>query len=442
LAEHVTPKKGVAYWLISSETIEQIPQLAKAARGSLLNNYLPQSLIDNQIEGVPLGHWLAIIVIALGSYALIWAISTLLITLTCYIRGRFAEKSSDRQIIHAFTKPLQLFFAVAVSFFIIRFLGLSLLARQTFMQLAQVAIWVSFAWMIWNLIDAFSNILKQRLMARGQYSVLSAVVFLRRSVKFALLVIVAITVLDNFGFQVTTWLAALGIGGIALALGAQKTVENFVGSLTLVADRPIAIGDFCKFGNTTGWVEDIGMRSTRVRTKDRTIVTIPNGDFASMQIENYTKRDDFFYNPILGLRYETTPDQLRYLLIELRAMLYAHPKVINHTMRVNFTELAAHALNIEVGSYIKAGNNDEATDIKEDLNLRIMDIVAKSGTGFAFPSQTIYLAKDSPLDKERAEAAEKQFRQWKKEGKFQLPDFTEDEIKGLEGSISYPLKKI
>lgn len=440
LAEHITPKNQPPYWVISSDTIIEIPSLEKQARGSLLNRYLPSSLQNTQVEGVPLGHWLALIVIMLFSYMTVWSFSGLLISLICHLKHKVSNKKPEKQLIHAFVQPLQLIVAVFIAFMVVRLAGVSLLARQVFSQFSQGVIWVAFAWIIWRLIDVFANVLRRKLMEGGQYGVLSIVVLVRRAAKICLFIIVAISVLDNFGFQVTTWLAALGIGGIALALGAQKTVENFVGSLTLIADRPIAIGDLCKFGTTKGTVEDIGMRSTRVRTQDRTLVSIPNGDFASMQIENFTRRDKFFYGPVIGVRYETTPDQMRYLLIELRALLYAHPKVENKTLRVNFTEFAASSLNIEIGCYITAANNDEATDIKEDLNLRVMEIIDKAGTGMAFPSQTVYFAKDTPPQKIKTEAAHAKLKEWEAKGQFQLADFNEDEINALQNTIDYPPK--
>src|SRR5690606_23005857 len=135
-----------------------------------------------------------------------------------------------------------------------------------------------------------------------------------RAAKIAIVALGIIWILGAIGVDITTGLAALGIGGLALALGAQKTIENFVGSVTLITDQPIRVGDFCSVAGTTGTIEKIGMRSTRIRTLDRTVVTIPNGEFSSSKIENYAHRDRFWFHPVIGLRYETTPDQIRYLL--------------------------------------------------------------------------------------------------------------------------------
>lgn len=185
-----------------------------------------------------------------------------------------------------------------------------------------------------------------------------------------------------------------------------------MGSVTLVADQPVRVGDFCKVGDTVGTVEQIGMRSTRIRTNDRTIVTIPNGEFSSLKIENYAHRDRFWFHPILTLRYETTPDQIRFLLVQLRSVLISHPKVDPDPARVRFIELGAHSLNIEIFAYIHASDYSGFLEIKEDLFLRMMDVVEASGTGFAFPSQTLYVARDKGISGEKALEAEEKVRKW------------------------------
>ena len=441
LAERITPKKAAAYWVISSDTIIQIPELAKTARTSLLNKYLPQKLIDNQIAGVAIGHWLALIVIIASAYFIVWLISSLIFAgIMRILRRDKSEKAENkRAFANVFIKPIQLFLALVIALVCIRIIGISLLARQVFMQMAEVTAWICFTWIIWGLIDVFADIFKRRLVIRSQFGVISAIVFFRRGAKFALLILVSITVLDSFGFQVTTWLAALGIGGLAIALGAQKTVENFVGSLTVITDRPINIGDLCKFGTTTGTVEDIGMRSTKVRTSERSLVSIPNGEFSSMQIENFSKRDKYLFNPKLNLRPETTPDQIRYLLVELRKLLYAYTKILSG-FHVNFTGFAASSINIEISAYINAANADEAADIREDLLLRVMDIINSAGTGFATPSQTVYMARDKMPDGELAEKAEQKFAEWKTAGKFQQTNFSNEEVSDLD-TIKYPPEK-
>ena len=163
----------------------------------------------------------------------------------------------------------------------------------------------------------------------------------------------------------------------------------------MIADQPLRVGDFCEVDGTTGTVEQIGMRSTRLRTGDRTLVVIPNGQLASQKIENYAHRDRLLFNPAFNVRYETTPNQMRDLLDALRTILRSHSLVNPDPARVRFTGLTTDSLTIEVYSYIDTRDYSEFLEVQEDLTLRIMEAVAASGTDFAFPSQTIYMAKDT-----------------------------------------------
>jgi MscS family membrane protein len=185
-------------------------------------------------------------------------------------------------------------------------------------------------------------------------------------------------------------------------------------------------------------VEQIGMLSTRIRTLARTIVTVPNRELSSLQIENYALRDRFWFHPTFGLRFETTPDQLRYLLVELRAVLYAHPKVDPDPARIRFTEIGADSLKLEVFAYVKAIDFDQFLEVQEDLYLRMMDVIEASGTGFAFPSQTLYVARDQGLSEDKTAAAEAQVRKWRENKEVQIPNFTAERIQQLRNTIPYP----
>jgi MscS family membrane protein len=294
-----------------------------------------------------------------------------------------------------------------------------------------------FLLLLWRLIDVFGQFLQRRMIRHRHQAGLSAVMFLRRGAKIAVIVFGVIAILGTLGFDVTTGLAALGIGGIALALGAQKTVENFVGSVTLIADQPIRVGDFCKVGETTGTVESIGMRSTRIRTNDRTVVTIPNGDFSSQRIENFAHRDRIWFHPTFGVRSDTSPDQIRYLLVELRSILYAHSKIDPESARVRFVGVGNSSFNLEVFSYVLTSDFNEFLEIQEDLLLRMMDVIAASGTDFAFPSQTIYLGRDTGKSEENTLAAEEKVKNWRESDDLQLPRFSPERIQSLQNTIPY-----
>jgi MscS family membrane protein len=276
------------------------------------------------------------------------------------------------------------------------------------------------------------------LAGRGRPAAVPMVPVGAKVAKVVVLVFVVLAILQNLGVNVTGVLAGLGIGGLAVALAAQKTVENLFGGVTLIIDQPVRVGDFCRFGERVGIVEEVGLRSTRVRTLDRTVVTIANAEFARMELENYSRRDRIWLHPTLGLRYETTPDQLRHVLVEIRKMLYAHPKVDPDPARIRFAGFGAYSLDLEIFAYVRTTDYGEFLAIQEDINLRIMDIVAASGTGFAFPSQTTYFARDTGLDATRQGAAEADVRAWRERGELFMPEFPPERIAALRETLDYP----
>jgi MscS family membrane protein len=431
---------GGPLWLFSSQTIQRVPlDTAKVKETTLVEKVSPKILEENEWGGVPIAHWLAMLAIIVVAYLLAVLITRFLVFIlpTIWIKAR---QESTAGIINSFVLPIRLYLAVWLFVVASRHAGISIIVRQRLNDVTVIVGLVAFLLLLWQLLDFLTRLVERRMLHLGNQSGVSALLFLRRAAKVALVVLGVIAILRTFGFDVTTWLTALGIGGIALALGTQKTVENFVGSVTLIADHPIRVGDFCKIGEVTGTVEQIGMRTTRIRTGERTIVSIPNGELSSAKIENFAPRDRFLFAPVLQLRYETTPDQIRYLLVELRKVLYAHPKVNPDPARIRFIGFRASAVNLEIFSYINTTSNDEFLEVQEDLLLRMMDIITTSGTSLAFPTQTIYFAKDNGVSKEKAAEAEGQVTKWREAGELQLPNFTSDVIRDLSGTIHYPPK--
>jgi MscS family membrane protein len=202
----------------------------------------------------------------------------------------------------------------------------------------------------------------------------------------------------------TAALAGLGIGGIAVALAAQKTLENVIGGLSLVFDEAVRVGDVIRVGETVGTVDQVGLRSTRIRTMDRTVVTVPNGQIATASIETLSLRDKFLFRHILGLRYETTSDQLRVVVDSTRELIVGHPGVDVESVRVRFVRLGTSSLDIELFGYFYATDWGHFLEIQQDLLLRVMEIVEEAGTGVAFPSQTVYF-KDAASETERQVAS-------------------------------------
>jgi MscS family membrane protein len=287
-------------------------------------------------------------------------------------------------------------------------------------------------------VDVFSRWVSERLVAQQQAAAIAVVPLGRRAAKALLAGLAFIALLHTFGVNVTALLAGLGVGGLAVALAAQKSIENLFGGVTVIADQPVRVGDFFRFGDQVGTVEDIGLRSTRVRTLDRTLITIPNAEFSQMKLENFAKRDRIRIYAMIGLRYETTPDQLRYVLVEIRKLLYGHPKIHADPARIRFVGFGAYSLDLELFAYVPTTDWNELLAVREDLFLRIIDVIDASGTGFAFPSQTLYLEKGEGVDAGKTDAAEAQVRAWREKSELPLPYFPQEVIAQLDDSLDYP----
>ena len=243
---------------------------------------------------------------------------------------------------------------------------------------------------------------------------------------------------QELGLPLYSVVAGLGIGGLAVALAVRPTLENLIGGIILYLDKPVRVRDYCSFGDKTGTIESIGLRSTKLRALDRTLVTVPNAALADMQVINWAKCDRMLISTTIGLRYETDSDQLRYVMVQFREMLHAHPKIDRETVRVRFASYGASSLDIGVRVYALTREWNEFHAIREDIFLRIKDIVENSGSGFAFPSQTLYMGRDDGLDNERTEAAVEQIQTWRKAGKLPFPRLAPDRIDQLEGTLDYP----
>jgi MscS family membrane protein len=217
-----------------------------------------------------------------------------------------------------------------------------------------------------------------------------------RVLKITIITVTATALLSNWGYNTGAILAGLGVGGVALALAAQKTVENLFGGVAVITDRPVTIGDFCRFGDQVGTVEDIGLRSTRIRTLNRTLLTVPNGQFSSMPLENFSKRDKMWFHLMLNLRRDTTSDQVRTLLESITKSLRQNPKVETGPLPVRFVGVGTYSLDLEVFAYVLTRDGDEFMRIQQELFLWILDEVEAVGTGLAVPTQAYYSIARTP----------------------------------------------
>ena len=244
---------------------------------------------------------------------------------------------------------------------------------------------------------------------------------------------------QDLGLPVLSLLAGLGVGGLAVALAIRPTFENLIGGAVLYIDRPVRIGDFCSFGTRTGTVESIGIRSTQVRALDRSLISIPNAAFADMEIVNWAKCDRMLILTTIGLRYETEPDQLRYVLVKLRELFHVHPRIDRNTVRVRFAGYGASSLDVEIRVYALTREWNDFYAIREDAFFRVNEIVRNSGTGFAFPSQTLYMSRDDGLDEDRGHAAMQEVASWRRSSQLPFHRLAAWRVGELAAALDYPL---
>jgi MscS family membrane protein len=308
------------------------------------------------------------------------------------------RRKPESKSIHIIPKPVRLLLLVVVIRWMVANLSLSLLTRQFWSGVASVITIAACVWLVLQLNAWGEDLSRRRLERRGVYGAVSVLRLTRRTVDLLALFGGVLFLLSHFNLNVTAALAGLGVGGIAIALAAQKTLENVIGGISIIADRVVRVGDFVKVGAAMGTIEDIGLRSTRIRTLDRSVVSIPNGQISNERLEDLSSRDKFWLHPMLSLRYETTAGQMRSVLESIRNLLLAHPRVECDSIRVRFLRFNSSSLDVEVFAYISAVDFSDFLEIQEKLLLRIMDAVQAAGTRMAFPSQTTYLVSDSPFE--------------------------------------------
>jgi MscS family membrane protein len=301
----------------------------------------------------------------------------------------------DDALLDSIGPPMRLLMTVAVFRAGLVWVEPPVLLRTYTGRLLSAVFYIGVAWLVIRIVDVVATKALVGMTGRQRASASSVVPLLRRTAKVTAFVIAILATLSSWGYNTTALLAGLGVGGLAVALAAQKTIENLFGGVAITTDKPVLIGDYCRYGDRFGTVEDIGLRSTRVRTLDRTLVTIPNGQFSSLEIENFGKRDKVFLHPILKLRLDTTPVQVRSLIDAFRSRLTAHPKVDPTPARVRLIAVGTYSLDIEIFAYILTTDFDEFLIIQEELLLGFMESIAEVGTALAVPATQNIITRDT-----------------------------------------------
>ncbi len=436
LLERIERHGEIPIWLFSSETLLLIPAAVEEIGSFNPEKYVPRILVDNKIASLPLYRLIGIIIglaLALGLGALV---TRALIPLIRPLLRRMTGEEDDRTL-RSIKAPLRLIL-ISVAFRFFSTFSSSLQMRQFWTRVSVTVGILGMAWLLIKSSNIVAEFYTRSLRRRERPGKIALWTLVHRLFRTIVVLVTALVFLHRAGTDLTAILTGLGIGGLAIAFAAQKTLENLLGGVMIITDEPLRVGDFCRVADQMGTVEDIGLRSTRIRTLSRTVIAIPNGQLAVANVENLSLRDKFWFRHLIGVRYETTADQLRYVLAGIRTMLYSHPKVDRDGARIRFVGFGASSLDLEVFAYVTETEMAEFLHVQEDLLLRIMDIIAEAGTGIAFPSQTTYLAKDAPLDSQKREEATTQVRQWREKGELPFPDFHPGQVGEMRDRIEYP----
>jgi len=369
-----------------------MPLLAPVpAAPAFLERLLPAPLLAGGPLGLAWWQWLALP----AALALAIAGGLLLGAATRALLGRLASRTEttwDDALIGRLRGPIAAFWVLASAWALKGLLGLPEGWAAEVAGILRSGFTLVLFWAAVRSVDSAFAAITASPWGRAHATGSAMLPSLRRGSKVAVVVLGAVALLGQWGVPVASLVAGLGIGGLAVALAAQKTVENLIGSLSIGVDVPFKMGDYIRVDGLEGNVEAIGLRSTRVRTLDRTLVTVPNGKLADARIETFGARDRIRLYCTLSLVYGTTASQLRAVLGGVEAAIRAHELAWQEEVRVRFAALGQHALEVEVMAWLRTSDWLRFQAARQELLLRFLEAVERAGTSFAFPTQTVHLA--------------------------------------------------
>jgi MscS family membrane protein len=285
-------------------------------------------------------------------------------------------------------------------------LGLFPPAHALLMKLVRGGFLLVLFWAISRSIDVGQLVMAVSPWGRAHNAVRSLLPLFARVGKVIVWAVAFVAFLSELGYPVASLVAGLGIGGLAVALAAQKTVENLFGAFSIGADQPFREGDTVRVEDFVGTVEAIGLRSTRIRTPDRTLISIPNGKLADMRLESLSARDRLRFQTILGLVYGTSAAQLREVLAGVERVLRTQPKLWTPDLVVRFQSLGDSSLNVEIVAWFETTDWAEFLLVRQELLIAFMEVVEAAGSSLAFPTRTVHVVHDAAQASRRDSPAE------------------------------------
>jgi MscS family membrane protein len=295
--------------------------------------------------------------------------------------------------------PLTLLGLVAALYLAMPLLGLAAPAEDFARQVLRSGLFVVFFWALMRSVDVLVHMLQESSWTSAHPAAVSLIPLAGSVLKILVLAMAIVSALSALGFPVASLIAGLGIGGLAVALAAQKTVENLVGAFSIGVDQPFKEGDMVKIGEHQGNVETIGLRSTRLRTLDRTLVTIPNAQVSEQRVETFAARDRIRLAMTIGLEYGATRAQILAVVEGFERVLRGHPRIWTETVVVRFAGFGESSLDLEILCWFDTMDIDEFRDCRQAVLLDFMEVVEKAGCGFAFPTRTVHVVAEKAKGK-------------------------------------------
>lgn len=401
-------RSGEMIWLFSADTLRRVPEVYDEMSEAWIDEYIPKMLTRRGWLAVPLWQWLALLIgISLGVG--ISAVPTRITgTVLRRLPGSFAQEE-DHRLLHLLAAPLRALVLLGVIELTVSLLKLPFGARLLWNWAGTKLAIIAVAWLFLRVVRVLGQLVSRRVERVGKADTTAVVRLIQRTVNVFAVFLVFVILLHVAGYNVTAVLAGLGVGGIAIAFAAQKTLENLFGGVSIIFDKPIRVGDSCRIGDQSGTVVDIGLRSTRFRTDDRTMLTVPNGQLSVMNLENFGMRDKIRFRHIVSVSIETKADQMRRLLDSLHKLLAEHPMVERSTARVRLVRFGASSMDIEVFAYVLTLDGVRFLEVQEELLLHILDAIESNGAAVAVPSQVL-ITRNAAGDSQPARQGEESKR--------------------------------
>jgi MscS family membrane protein len=378
------------HWAFSRQTVSRIDGWYDALPDRWIRDSLPEPLQRMGPFAVLWWQWLALPLLI----GLALAAGRFVGSVTARVLHRLLRRTRvqwDERLLRQVAPALTLLWTVAAAALLLPWLALGARASGPARAILGGAATIGVFWVLWRAVDAWIQYLLERPWALENPSARSLLSVTRNIARVLVALAGLVAALAAFGYPVATVLAGLGIGGIAIAFGALKTIENLFGSISLATDQPFRVGDLVKVEDVVGHVERIGMRSTQIRTFERTLVSIPNGKLSEMRIEDYAARDRIRLTATLGLVYQTSEEQLHRVIDGVEALLRTHPKIWPDTVVVSFLGFGASSLDIELLCWFATSDFGEFRKARQEVLFGIMRVVCEAGTSFAFPTQTLHV---------------------------------------------------